>query len=430
MKSRILILAVAALTALIVGCGGGETPGGGQESEGSDATKNAKAVDPASADSAKGDVNWCIGKDTSGTFGPAVEKFNKENPGLKAKLSELPEAADEQRTQLVQRQRAKSPECDVLGLDVIWTAEFAAQGWISDLTDALGEREDEFIASTVDSARYADKLWAYPYNTNAGFLYYRTDKGGKPAETWEDVYKIAGEEKGIVYQGAPYEGLTVNFLELLYSSGGKVLSDDGKTVEVGSPEAKEVMKFMAEGVESGAAPKAVTTYKEEEARRSFEAGKATYMRNWPYAYSLANEADLKGKFEITNFPAFGEGEGAGVLGGYNLAISAFSENPGGALKLIDFLTSLEEQNIRQIEGSTPATVAASYDDAKVKKAIPFAADLKKAVEQAQPRPVSPVYPLISEAIFKNTHDALTGEQEPDAAVDKMASEIEKAIATF
>ena len=430
MGSRILVLAVAALTALIVGCGGSDTPGGGQESEGSDATKNAKAVDPASADSAKGDVNWCIGKDTSGTFGPAVKKFNKENPDLKAKLSELPEAADEQRTQLVQRQRAKSPECDVLGLDVIWTAEFAAQGWISDLTDALGEREDEFIASTVDSARYADKLWAFPYNTNAGFLYYRTDKGGKPAETWEDVYKIAGEEKGIVYQGAPYEGLTVNFLELLYSSGGKVLSDDGKTVEVGSPEAKEVMKFMAEGVESGAAPKAVTTYKEEEARRSFEAGKATYMRNWPYAYSLANEADLKGKFEITNFPAFGEGEGAGVLGGYNLAISAFSENPGGALKLIDFLTSLEEQNIRQIEGSTPATVAASYDDEKVKKAIPFAGDLKKAVEAAQPRPVSPVYPLISEAIFKNTHDALTGEQEPDAAVDKMASEIEKAIATF
>ena len=429
MNARLLVLILTALAALVVGCGGSEG-GGGQDAAESDATKDAKSVDPASADSAKGNVNWCIGKDTSGTFKPAVEKFNKENPGLEAKLSELPEAADEQRNQLMQRARAKSSECDVLGLDVIWTAEFAGQGWTMDMTDALGEREDEFIPSTVESVRYADKLWAVPYNTNAGFLYFRTDKGGKAAETWEDVYKSAEAEDGIVYQGAPYEGLTVNFLELLYSAGGKVLSDDGAKSEVNTPEAKEVMKFMADGIESGAAPKAVTTYKEEEGRRAFEAGRATYMRNWPYAYSLANEADLKGKFEITNFPAFGEGEGAGVLSGYNLAVSAFSENAGGALKLINYLTSVEEQNIRMIEGSTPATVSASYDDAKVKEAIPFSADLKTAIEQAQPRPVSPVYPLISEAIYKNAHDALTGEAEPDAAIEKMNADIEKAIATF
>ena len=428
MRSSPLVVAVTAIAALVIGCGGG---GGGEEkSQGSEATKNAKSVDPASAENAKGSVNWCIGKDTSGTFTPAVKKFNKENPELDAKLSELPEAADEQRNQLVQRSRAKSSECDVLGLDVIWTAEFAGQGWTMDMTKAVQEREKEFIPSTIDSVRFEDKLWAMPYNTNAGFLYFRTDKGGKEAPTWEDVYKTAKAEDKIVYQGAPYEGLTVNFLELLYSSGGKVLSEDGTKVEVASPQAKEVMKFMADGIKDGAAPKAVTTYKEEEARRSFEAGRATYMRNWPYAYSLANEAGLKGKFEITNFPAFGEGEGAGVLGGYNLAISAFSKNPGGALKLINFLTSLEEQNIRQIEGSTPASVAASYDDAEVKKAVPFAEDLRKAIEQAEPRPVSPVYPLISEAIYKNTHDALTGKQQPDAAVDKMSKEIEKAIATF
>lgn len=421
---------VSVLALALAACGGGGAGGGGGGGAGQ--APDAKKVDAASAENAKGNVAWCIGKDTSGTFKPAVEQFNKENPGLTAKLVELPEAADEQRTQQVQRLRAKSPECDVLGIDVIWTAEYAAQGWLMDMTDVVGERESEFIPSTLATARYDDKTWAMPYNTNAGFLYYRTDQVGKTApSSWQQVYEQAAKEDGLVYQGNRYEGLTVNFLELLYSAGGKVLSDDAKTVEIGSQEAKDVLRFMVNGIESGAVPKAVTTYQEEEARRAFQAGRATFMRNWPYAYASGQESPkLKGKFDIATFPGYEGNEGAGVLGGYNLAISAYSDNPGGSLKLINFLTNLEQQNIRFVEGTTPATLSASYDNPKVQKAFPIAEELRRAVEQAQPRPVSPVYPLISEAIYKNVHSALTGQAEPDAAVDSMKADIEKALTTF
>ncbi len=144
-----------------------------------------------------------------------VDNFNKANPDANAKLLQLPEAADLQREQQIQRLQAKSDECDVLGMDVVWTAEYAAQGWITDVTDAVEKRKDEFIPSTLDTALYEDKYWAVPFNTNAGFLYYRKDQAPEAPTEWEAVYEDAAKKNGLVYQGFRYEGLTVNFLERL-----------------------------------------------------------------------------------------------------------------------------------------------------------------------------------------------------------------------
>jgi multiple sugar transport system substrate-binding protein len=410
-----------ALGLAVAGCGDDD------DDEGGGSEQQAPAADPSTA---KGDVAWCIGKDTSGAYGTAIDLFKKENPDVTVKLVELPESADEQRTQLVQRLRAESGECDVLGMDVIWTAEFAAQEWLQDTTEIIEPRKDDFIPSTLETAEYEDKYWAVPYHTNAGFLYFRKDQVEQAPETWEEVYEQAGQNDGIVYQGASYEGLTVNFLELLYSGGGAVLSEDGESVEVDSPEGEQALAFMAEGVSSGAAPKAVTTYMEEESRRAFEAGKATFMRNWPYAYALGKESKIADQFEVGTFPSFEGGEPAGVLGGFNLAISAFAKNPEGAAAFIDFATSEEVQKANFLDSASPPAFAAVYDDPEVQEAYAFASDLKAAVEQAQARPVSPVYSQISEAIFTNVHDALQGRAEPQAALEAMSSDIEKALETF
>ena len=416
------------VAALLAGCGGGDEGGGGA---GEAAAPEATKLEPGSAEGAKGTVSWCIGKDTSGAFSEIIKMSEQENPDVQINLIELPESADEQRTQQIQRLRAKSPECDILGMDVIWTAEYAAQGWLQDVSAIIEDRKDEFIASTLESAEYDGRHWAVPFNTNAGFLYYRRDQVKQAPASWEEVYEQAQQMNGIAYQGARYEGLTVNFLELLYSAGGKVLSDDGRAAEVDSQQARDVLAFMADGIQNGAAPKAVTTYKEEESRRAFEAGNATFMRNWPYAYALGNESKIKGKFDIAPFPGYGGGgQGAGVLGGYNLAISAYSKNPEAALAFVNFATSPEAQALMATKSTLPPTLTETYDDPGVRKTLPFAQELRTAVEQAQPRPPSPVYPQISEAIYTNVHNALTGNASPDEAVQAMASDIEKALATF
>jgi multiple sugar transport system substrate-binding protein len=419
--SRFITALLAILMLAIAGCGSddGDEGGGGAP----DAEKAGQAK-------ASGDVTWCIGKDTSGAFGTVIDAFNKANPNANVKLLELPEDAGEQRRLQVQRLQAESAECDVLGTDVIWTAEYAAQNWLLDVSDFISENGDRFIESTVDTTTYEGKNFAVPFNSNAGFIYYRTNEVDQPPEDWESLYEQAAQGNGVVYQGFRYEGLTVNFLELLYSAGGSVLSEDGKEATADSQEVKDVLKFMADGIKNGAAPKANTTYKEEESRRAFESGNATFMRNWPYAYALGKESKIADQFDITTFPGYAGNEGAGVLGGYNLAISAFSKNPEGSLAFIEFATESEQQKLMATEASLPPTVSDVYDDPEVKKAMPFAEELRTAIEQAQPRPVSPVYPQISEAIYNNVYTALQGNTSPDEAASKMNEEIQKALETF
>jgi multiple sugar transport system substrate-binding protein len=420
MRNRALsvVLACAAAVA-IVACGGG---GGGK-------TSGAKAIN-ANPTNAKGSVTWCIGKDTTGAFSQAVKSHNAANPNVKAKLIELPTAADQQRDQLITRLRAKSSECDVLGMDVIWTAEFAAQKWLRDVGPIVDKRGSEFIPSTLASAKFEGKYWGIPFNTNAGFLYYRNDKVSSAPTTWQQVDADAQKGGGLVYQGSRYEGLTVNFLERLYSAGGSAVSSDGKKSTINSPQAQKVLTEMVQETKDGAVSKANRTYMEEESRRAFEAGKAALMRNWPYAYALGNQSSIKGKFKVSPLPAFEGGKPAGVLGGYNLGISAYSKNPDAAVEFVNYITNPKSEALMASKASLPPTLKATYDDPAVQKAMPFATELRQAVTQAQPRPVSPVYTQISEAIYNNVYSALTGGSSPTSALKKADSQINSALKTF
>jgi multiple sugar transport system substrate-binding protein len=420
-RLRPLALAAAILALALAACGDDDDGGAGGGAADAESVSQAKAT---------GDVTWCIGKDTTGAFSTVVENFNKANPEANVELLQLPESADEQRRLQIQRLRAESPECDVLGMDVIWTAEYAAQGWLLDVTEAVEKRKDEFIPSTLNTALYEDKYWAVPFNTNAGFIYYRTDQETQPPENWQAMYEEAQKGNGLIYQGARYEGLTVNFLELLYSAGGNVINEDGTEATADSQETRDVLTFMNQGIEDGAVPKAVTTYMEEESRRAFEAGDATFMRNWPYAYALAKDSNIADDFAVTTFPSYQGNQGAGVLGGYDLAISAYSENPEGSLAFINFATSPEQQVLMVTKASLPPVTTSVYTDPQVEKTLPFAAELLDAVEQAEPRPVSPVYPQISEAIYTNVFAALQGDMTPDEAASTMNEEIQKALETF
>lgn len=420
-------VSVLLMSLVAAGCGGGGDDSGG--GGGGDSAPDAKQL-TVSDDPPTGEISVCMGKDTSGVHGPLLEQFNEEHEGADAQLVELPESADEQRTQLVKRLDAKSDECDVMALDVIWTAEFAAQGWVLDATEFVEKREDEFIASTLDTVRYDDRFWAVPFNSNAGFLFYRTDQIDSVPETWQGAYDIAADGNGLVYQGSRYEGLTVHFLELLYARGGDVIDEDGTEASADSEETREVLQFMVDGIQDGAVPRAALTMKEEEARRAFENGTATFMRNWPYAYSLGQDAPkIKGKFDVAPFPKFGEYDAASILGGYNLAVSRYSDNPDGAAALINYLTA-EEAQITYAEKATPSVLTSVYEDEGVRQALPFHETLLSSIEQGRSRPVSPVYPQISEAISSNVYAVLSGDASVDEAVEKMQADIDKALATF
>jgi len=440
MKLQVGLGAIAASCLVLAACGGGDDnsgggSGGGGGGGGGATISGAKVIDPASMNTPpKGTVKYCQGKDTTGSAKALIKAFNDKfgAQGYKATLTEFPASADQQRAQFIQRQQAKSDDCDVFSSDVIWTAEFASQKWLYDVTPYVNQAKSKYIAAPLETVHYGGKFWGVPETSDAAFLFYRTDKVQTPPTTWQQVYQQAAQQGGMVYQGAPYEGLTCNFLELAFAAGGHVLSADGKKSVINSPQNVKALQLMVDGIKNGGAPKAVTTYMEPETDQAWTSGRYGFMRNWTYAYAADNAKGSKvaGKYKVAPLPSFEGGGKAGILGGHNSVISVFTKNPGLALKFSDFYASPEWQKVELLKFSQAAIIPDTYDDPDVKKAIPYSAELKQALTQAKARPVSPVYPQISQAIYKNVNDALAGRVSPSAALKKADTQISSALSTF
>ncbi|MEV0388135.1 ABC transporter substrate-binding protein [Nonomuraea sp. NPDC050643] len=421
LRAVTVIGAVSALAIALTACSDAEPSG----------TVSSTPLDPALAESAKGDITVCGPTDSSGVWQATMTAFNKAHPGTTAKYVELGASADDQLQQITQRMQTKSNQCDVFRLDVVWTAQLAAQGWLADMSNVIKSKLDKLIPSTAGTLLFKDKYWGVPFYSNTGLLYHRTDQVKAP-QTWQQLYSYgeADPKKGFLYQASQSESLTVSFLELLYSAGGQVLNDKGE-VAVNSPATVEVLTFMQNGVDKGASPKAVLTYDEDATRLAFESGAGATMRNYPYAYAAGQKSAIADKFAVTPLPGWkATGSGVGVLGGSNVAVSAFSKNQAGALAMIDFMTGDEWQQRIAVDNALAPAVAAAYTAEPVKKALPFSQELLKALTGAKSRPVSPVYPQISQAIYQTVGKVLSGEVAPQPAATQMADKVAAALRTF
>ena len=297
---------------------------------------------------------------------------------------QFPASADQQRAQFIQRQQAHSSSCDVFSSDVIWTAEFSSQKWLYDLTPYVTANASKFIAAPLQTVHYGGKYWGVPQTSDAAFIYYK--KGEAAPSTWQQVYADAKKSGGIVYQGAPYEGLTCDYLELAFAAGGQVLSADGKKSAINSPQNLKALELMVSGIKEGSAPQAVTTYMEPETDQAFTTGKYGYMRNWTYAYAADSTGALKGKIHAAPLPTFAGAGKASILGGHNSVISVYSKDPGLALKFADFFASPAMQKAQILKFSLAAVIPSVYKDPDVLKAVPYAPQLLQALTQAQAAP--------------------------------------------
>jgi multiple sugar transport system substrate-binding protein len=384
----------------------------------------------------KGAITLATGKDTSGYLEGALKTWNEKHPNEQARLVELPESADQQRQQMIQNAQTKSDAYTILNTDVVWTAEFAANGWIEQLPEdqfAL----DKMLKGSVDTAKYFGKLYAAPYLTDAGLLYYRKDlldAAGISAapKTWDELkaacQKVLPSSGGAgCYAGQfeKYEGLTCNFSEAIDSAGGQVVDDSGKPV-VDSDKAKQGLDFLVKSYSDGTIPKDAITYKEEEGRRAFQDGKLIFHRQWPYQYAKANATDgsskVAGKFAVAPLPGL-TGPGKATLGGHNLAISKFAKNKGTALEFIKFLTSEAEEKVHLQKTSEAPVYAALYDDAELVKQFPYLPTLKEAVNTAVPRPKVVKYGDATTAIQEAAYAALTGTKSTDQALKELQSKL-------
>ncbi|WP_248964307.1 ABC transporter substrate-binding protein [Sphaerisporangium perillae] len=384
-----------------------------------------------------GPMTFATGRDTTGYIQPLIDKWNRTHPKEQVSLLELPEAADEQRAQMVANLQARSEQYDVLGLDVVWTAEFADAGWIVPLDRSMFPL-DKLLPPVVDTALYQGKLYAVPYTSNAGLLYYRKDildaEHLKPPKTWAELrdqatrlgkkYKL----DGYAGQFLPYEGLTVNFTEAVQSAGGQILSPDGTKVTLDLGTATTGLDFLVGGLRQGWIPQESLAFKEEESRLAFQQGKLLFARNWPHAYGPATRSAIAGKFAVTRLPGL-NGPGSSTLGGLNLAISAYSKHQKSALEFIRYFTGLANERSVLTDGSFPPVWSELYDDPALIKRYPYLPVLKQSIMSARPRPVSSKYDQVSLVISSAVSDALNLRKPSDETVATLKQQLSEIIRT-
>ncbi|MCK8680836.1 ABC transporter substrate-binding protein [Streptomyces lichenis] len=381
----------------------------------------------------RGPMTLATAGDLTGYLGRVLDGWNRAHPGERVTLVELPDSADETRSQMVTDLRSGAGRFDVLNIDVAWTSEFAAAGWIAPLDRARFPLRT-FLPPVVGTATYGDRLYAVPYVTNAGMLYYRKDilarAGERPPRTWAELERQArtlAPEYGLdgyAGQFLPYEGLTVNAAEAVYSAGGSILGDEGERVTVDSAAARTGIGFLARGVRDGWIPREALGYTEEESRRAFQEGRLLFLRNWPYAYAGASGEDsaVAGKFGAVPLPGT-TGPGTSVLGGSNLAVSRHARHPESARDLLAYLTSEPVQRRVLSEGALPPVRAALYEDPALVRRFPYLPALRESLLTAAPRPKSPHYEQVSLAVQAVAQDAMAQHQTPAAAVRRLAGEL-------
>jgi multiple sugar transport system substrate-binding protein len=370
-----------------------------------------------------------------------LKQFMVLNPGIRVELQRTPDDASQRHQLYVQWLNARVGNPSILQLDVVWTPEFAAAGWVLPLTP-YGPATAEFFPATIEANTWAGKLYALPWFADVGLLYRRTDLVAREPATLEEMVASArtamarrgGPPYGIVWQGARYEGLITGFVEYLGAFGGQIIDARGEVV-VNKPEAVRALEFMREELYgSKVAPLDVLTWHEEEARFAFQNGNAVFMRNWPYpvaAMGDSAQSKVAGKFAVSPMPRSGTapaGHSTAALGGAQLAINAYSESPDAAYKLIAYLTAPEQMLARaQAVGQYP-TRPALYDDARMKSAIAIPLDdARRAIESATPRPVTPIYTELSEILQIELHRALVRQAEPRDALNSAAARINVLI---
>jgi trehalose/maltose transport system substrate-binding protein len=421
------LIALFAMVLALGACGDGD--GEEEPGDGDGTTTTAAPGDDGNGDGEEITLRIFAGNvgDELQSTQEAADLYMADNPGITVEVVSTPDFVEDRLGVYLQLFQAQSSEGDVFQIDVIWPGDLAEH--FVDLNEYGGAEEvANHFPAIVENNTVDGKLVGIPWFTDAGLLYYRSDLLEKydlePPETWDELEAAAttiqegeraeGNEDfwGYVWQGNAYEGLTCDALEWVASAGGGSIIESDGTISINNEAAVGIID-QAAGWVGSISPPGVTAYGEEDARGVWQAGNAAFMRNWPYAYSLGNgdDSEIAGLFDVSPLPGATAGQSAATLGGWQLAVSAYSEHPEEAAQLAFFMAGESEQKRRAVNYSLNPTIQSLYDDPEVIEANPFFESLYDVFINAVARPstaTAPNYADVSSLFFNAVHDVLTG----------------------
>ncbi|MFW9866064.1 MAG: extracellular solute-binding protein [Candidatus Thorarchaeota archaeon] len=363
--------------------------------------------------------------------------------------------SNDQLAYTVSLMEAQDDEFDVIGLDTIWPAQFAENGWIEDL-NAMGvttAEMDDYVPGMVDSGMYKGTLWAYPYFMNLGILFYRNDllsaEGFTEADfdTWAELNDTANyilnnvsgnlvnpDLVGYVGQFDAYEGGVVNFFEWAGSNGVTDLVTSTGSVNINNPDVATAMDFVKAlippqytGVQGTdfIIPRTGLVDDEGSSVGRWLANNSIFMRQWTFAYGLSVDNNMD--FGVTALPTFtgAPDEKSSAVGGAVLAVSHYSTHKTDALNFIRFLGDQVAQEYEFTSISNFPALKSVYTSPPT--GYEWIQDWSSQLDRTLARPVHPKYSQISTVIADYFSDLLSCNKEVSVALEEMEADVKDIL---
>ena len=370
-----------------------------------------------------------------------ADEYQNKHPDVKIEIEVGGATSEAQQQYLNTVLAAKDSSLDLMLIDVVRPAQWAAAGWAEPLDGYLGADKAKLLPAYLKAYGEADqvggKLVALPFFADAQFLYYRKDlleKYKRPVpKTWDELMETAqlimkGENnpqlQGFATAGAPIEGTVCTYLVPLWGAGGELVKNGKPNLD--SPEARKPFELMGRLKVAGVLPKNIGEIATDRIRVDFQAGNVIFAQNWGYFWNrVENDADtkVKGKVGVTTLPADKGGRSATCIGGWQVAVSAFSKHKAEAVAFARYLSSPEVSKTMAILASNLPVFPQVYKDPDVLKANPWFAEALPVVEGAKSRPVTPRYTEVSDTIRSNMNAYLSGTKTTDTALSDMKSRL-------
>lgn len=367
-----------------------------------------------------------------------LDVFMQRNPGIRAEVEVGGATSDQQQQYLNTVLSSRDPSLDVILIDVIRPAQWAAQQWAEPLDRYLGAERDAVMARYLPAYREANivngQVIALPFFADAQFLYFRRDLLEKyslqPPRTWDELIAAAqtimrGENnanlRGFETAGAPIEGTVCTYLVPLWGAGGSLTNAQGQ-LQLDTPQARQPFDLWTRMRAANVLPPNIAEIPTDRIRLDFQAGNLIFAMQWGYAWNHFQTGDgtqVRDRVAVVPLPGFTAENRATCIGGWQVAVSAFSRNKDAAVRLVRFLSSPEVSRMMAIQASNLPVFAEVYQDAEVLRVNPWFAQALPVVQTARARPVSARYAEVSDVIRSNMNAFLAGARTADQALADM-----------
>jgi multiple sugar transport system substrate-binding protein len=333
---------------------------------------------------------------------------------------------------------------DVLQMDTVWTPQFAAAGWVDDLTSRISDAiKKDVPQSLLDAVAYHGRVYGMPLFNSAKHLFYNEellkDVGwNHPPTTLDELVAQAKAttrpgQWGSIWSWRQSEALVCDWLTVMFTQSGAQLIDDRGTAVFNTMGGTEALQWMVDLLyRHKAADPASLESTEDDVRRALQTGAYALTSNWEGVLPGANDP-AKSKaaphIRVGLLPGGAEVKSASVNGSEGWALLAHSTRKEAAWKLLDYMASPAWQKKAMLITGNYPILSSLYEDPELQQMVQDFPIYGEQFKYLVTRPQSVSYARVSDVIQKYLHKALLRQLKPREAMDAAIDEVQKANVT-